>query len=133
MKYVYPAIILEEDNNTFSVVFPDFSGGAQGDTLSEAITEANTALSLLISSYIDNGETLPEPTEFNKVSLDEDLIDYKDKYSVTLLQVDPEPFLKNNRVRKNVTIPKYLAKMGEADKLNFSKLLTEALELKYQS
>ena len=34
-------------------------------------------------------------------------------------------------VKKNVTIPSYLNEMGKASKINFSKLLTEALEREF--
>lgn len=44
---------------------------------------------------------------------------------------DPTPYIKNKTIRKNVTIPEWLAVRAENDKANFSKILTETLFEKY--
>ena len=38
----------------------------------------------------------------------------------------------SKKVRKNVTIPEWLNNLAEENKLNFSQVLTEALESKLQ-
>lgn len=125
MLKTYPAIFhIEEDG--YSVTFPEFNGGTQGDSLDEAMAEAKDCLSSMIAYYIDQEITIPAPSDIRSIAL-EDSADF-----VTLIQADPRPYIRGNKtIRKNVTIPEWLAKKAEKEQINFSETLTEALYKKF--
>ena len=50
---------------------------------------------------------------------------------LSFVQGDPSPYIQKKTVRKNVTIPEWLASRGEKDHANFSQILTDALFKKY--
>lgn len=125
MLKTYPVIFhIEEDG--YSVTFPEFNGGTQADSLDEAMEEAKDFLSSIIAYYIDEELTLPYPSDIRAIVL-EDSDDF-----VTLIQANPMPYIRGNKtIRKNVTIPEWLAKKAEKEQVNFSETLTEALYKKF--
>ena len=124
MKKSYPAIFTQEDDG-FSVVFPDFAGATEGDNLEDAISSAKEFLDGLLAFYIDEDLEIPEPTAIK------DLQENTDNKFVSLIQGDPAPYVQKKTVGKNVTIPEWLAIRGEKDKANFSQILSDALFKKY--
>ncbi|MDQ0222706.1 type II toxin-antitoxin system HicB family antitoxin [Streptococcus moroccensis] len=121
----YPAVFHQENDGTFWVEFPEFGGGTQGQDIEEAMKNAREMLEGLLASYLDDGLTLPKPTDIRSLTV-------KDGF-VTLVQADPRPFLKNNKaIRKNVTVPEWLVKMADKEKVNYSEILTQALEKRLQ-
>ena len=63
MKFQYPALVTEE-NGSYLVKFPSFGWGAtEGETLTEALTEAVDCLDELIATTMLEGETLPVAKE----------------------------------------------------------------------
>lgn len=120
----YPAIFHKEDTG-YWVEFPEFLGGTQGESLEEAMYNAREFLESSIALYIDEGLELP------KMSNIEDL-PAPDGF-VTLIQADPTPFIKNNKaIRKNVTVPEWLIKLADREGINYSEVLTKALETRLQ-
>ncbi|MER0123449.1 type II toxin-antitoxin system HicB family antitoxin [Streptococcus sp. ZJ93] len=120
----YPAIFHKEDTG-YWVEFPEFGGGTQGDNLEEAMYNAREFLESSIALYIDEGLELP------KVSNIEDL-SALDGF-VTMIQADPTPFIKNNKaIRKNVTVPEWLTRLADREGVNYSEVLTKALETRLQ-
>lgn len=124
MKKSYPAVFTSEDEG-FSITFPDFAGATQGDNLEEAMSNAKEFLDGILAYYIDENLLLPEPTDLKQVQTN------AENQFVSFIQGDPSPYIKKKTVRKNVTIPEWLASRGEKDKANFSKILTDALFEKY--
>lgn len=124
MKKSYPAVFTREDEG-FSVIFPDFAGATQGDNLEEAMSNAKEFLDGILAYFIDENLLLPEPTDLRQVQTN------AENQFVSFIQGDPSPYIKKKTVRKNVTIPEWLASRGEKDKANFSKILTDALFEKY--
>ncbi len=124
MKKSYPAIFTKEDDG-FSVVFPDFAGATQGDDLEEAMSNAKEFLDSILAYSIDENLEIPEPTDIKQLQAE------ADETIISLIQGDPSPFIQKKTVRKNVTIPEWLAAKGEKDKVNFSQILTDALFKKY--
>ena len=48
-------------------------------------------------------------------------------------KADPNPYLKNNKaIRKNVTVPEWLIRLADRDRVNYSEVITKALEKKLQ-
>lgn len=109
----------------YSVVFPDFSGGTQGDNFEEAMSNAKEFLDGMLAYYIDEDLILPKATEFSSLSTK------NQKDIISFIQGDPSPYIQKKTVRKNVTVPEWLATRGEKDKVNFSEILTEALIERY--
>ncbi|MGX7197930.1 type II toxin-antitoxin system HicB family antitoxin [Enterococcus olivae] len=124
MKKSYPVIFMPELEG-YSVVFPDFSGGTQGDNFEEAMSNAKEFLDGMLAYYIDEDLILPKATEFSSLSTK------NQKDIISFIQGDPSPYIQKKTVRKNVTVPEWLATRGEKDKVNFSEILTEALIERY--
>ena len=64
MKKTYPAIFISEENG-FSVIFPEFSGGTQGKDLEDAMYQAKEMLDGLLSFYIEENLPLPKPSDIH--------------------------------------------------------------------
>lgn len=87
MKCVYPCVLSFEEGYGFSVIFPDFAGATQGDTLYEALMMAEDFLNFAISSSEDDGDKIPEPTPLEKVKLETGEF-------VTLIKADTDEYRK---------------------------------------
>ncbi len=86
---------------------------------------ARQMLESILASYLDEGMDLPQPSDIRKLSA-------KDGF-VTMIQADPSPYLRNNKaIRKNVTVPEWLVRLADRDQVNYSEVLTKALEKKLQ-
>lgn len=120
MLKTYPAIFHKE-NQGYWVEFPGFGGGTQGHNLEETMKHAREFLESTLARYLDEGITLPE-------RVDLDTLEAPDGF-VTLIQADPTPFIKNNKaIRKNVTVPEWLTKLADREGINYSEVLTKALQ-----
>ncbi|MSE21910.1 type II toxin-antitoxin system HicB family antitoxin, partial [Lactobacillus parabuchneri] len=86
----------------------------------------------------DNDQQLPKPSNLNDISLINDdpfkqdpdfTLTYDPKKSFTsMVSVDLNKYLHSNQpVKKTLTIPKWADALGKEKKVNFSKLLTEAI------
>ena len=124
MLKTYPAIFHNEEEG-YWVEFPEFGGGTQGEDLEEAMKNARQMLESVLASYLDEGMKLPNPSEIRKLSVEDGF--------ATMIQADPNPYLKNNKaIRKNVTVPEWLVQLADRDQVNYSEVLTKALERKLQ-
>ncbi|HFR3441136.1 TPA: type II toxin-antitoxin system HicB family antitoxin, partial [Streptococcus suis] len=120
----YPAIF-HKDEQGYWVEFPEFSGGTQGDNLEEAMYNAREFLESSIALYIDEGMELPKASDIKELSAPDGF--------VSMIQADPTPYIKNNKaIRKNVTVPEWLTKLADREGLNYSEILTTALETRLQ-
>ncbi|MGT2800409.1 hypothetical protein JavanS292_0001 [Streptococcus satellite phage Javan292] len=120
----YPAIFHKEDTG-YWVEFPEFGGGTRGDNLEEAMYNAREFLESSIALYIDEGLELPKVSNIEDLSAPDGF--------VTMIQADPTPFIKNNKaIRKNVTVPEWLTRLADREGLNYSEVLTKALETRLQ-
>lgn len=136
MLSIYPAIFYHEDDGSYSVVFPDLNHlSTCGDTMNEAMTMAVDALAGYLYDLELRGEKLPTATPLNQVDLHcED--DPEDTYSVgdvfaNMVSVDVPSYAKehfNKNVKKTLSIPQWMNDMAVARKLNFSKILQNALK-----
>ena len=123
-KYVYPACFYPEDNDQYSVIFPDFGGATYGNNLQDAIDMAEDYLGGTIIDCIDEKETLPTPTHITKIKADE----YPNGF-VSLISVDIDEYRKKTKsVKKTLTIPAWLDKEATAQHINFSAVLQDALK-----
>ncbi len=132
MKLTYPAIFTFcEEDKSYTVEFPDLKGCVTGGfSLVEAIDMGIDAASGWILSEIEEGASIPKPSDIKDIHLSEpnsfvnilvlDMSAYSAKYS-------------KKSVRKNVTIPTWVNTLGEKNNANFSQVLQEALVEKYSA
>lgn len=68
---------------------------------------------------------LPTPSDILKIEVSDGF--------VSMIQVDPAPFVRSNKaIRKNVTVPEWLVRLADREKINYSEVLAQALEKKLQ-
>lgn len=118
--FIFPAVF-SKDEDGYSVYFPGIDGAFTcGETFEEAVFMAKDCLEL----NLDGIEELPEIVNIEDIKLEKneyvvmvtaDMISYRKKYH-------------SQPVKKTLTIPKWLNDLGVQKKINFSKLLQEALK-----
>ena len=122
--YIFPAVFLKEEDG-YSVSFPDIDRAFTcGETFEEALFMAKDCLEL----NLDTVDEIPHVTDIDKIKLNEN------EYLV-MVQADMLNFRKkkdNKPVKKTLTIPKWLNDLGIEKKINFSKVLQDALKEKLQ-
>ena len=121
MKYVYPAIFVEDDG-TIGVDFPDIKGcHTFGDNLADAMEMAKDALEMMLVSYEDDGQEIPTPSKIK---------DIKTKGFISYVLADTNEWRRefdSRAVKKTLSIPSWLNSMAERAAINFSQTLQEAL------
>ena len=121
-KGAYPIVITREDDG-YIVDSPDFAMGTQGDSVAEAMEMARDAIGIIGIDMEDRNKSIPEPGSAK--------VNAKEGDIVTLVDVDFTEYRKRNEnraVRKNVTIPYRVCAAADKEDINYSKVLTEALE-----
>jgi len=128
MKVTYPAIFHEDERGDYFIEFPDISNACtQGETETEGIEMAQEVLRLILAiDYIEKDLPLPKSSKIQQIKTSgEDF--------ATLISVDPTPYVQENQtIRKNVSVPEWIAKRAEKARINFSETLTEALYKKLE-
>lgn len=124
MIYVFPAIFTPVESG-FAIRFPDLPGtNSQGSDLANAIYMARDALATWLDYLIDEKEIIPTPSRTNDIPLD-------DGQFTTMIDVDMTAYRrhKNSKaVKKTLSIPSWLNEEAEANNVNFSSILQEALK-----
>lgn len=71
MKVFYPAIIDKDADSDFGVTFPDLPGCVSaGQTVTEAIAQAEEALALHLDGMAQDGLAIPEPSPADTIGDD---------------------------------------------------------------
>jgi len=71
MKVFYPAIIDKDADSDFGVTFPDLPGCVSaGQTVTEAIAQAEEALALHLDGMAEDGLAIPEPSPADTIEDD---------------------------------------------------------------
>lgn len=124
-KLYYPAVFEMDDGGGYFVTFPDLDGCmTQGDTLSESMEMAFDALCAYIESRKQNGWPVNSPSNILSVA-------HEPNQFVNLIEYDKLKFDKKyckKAVRKNVTIPEWLANMADDAGISLSEVLKESLK-----
>lgn len=132
MKYAYPVIFTrtEDEKDTILIEVPDLEIMTEGFGVADAIEMARDAIGLSGITLEDMSESIPLPRDINEIDLKKSEFASAEKSYVSLVDVDFTKYRKkvdNKMVRKNVTIPNWLNKAAEKEKINVSKVLQEAL------
>ncbi len=122
MKYIYPAKFIKQ-NLGYTVDFLDFNCTTEGDSLESAIEMAKEAMALYLEDL--SVADIPKATvPFCYPNLG------KNEF-ITLIELDIDEYRKkydNKAIKKTLTIPNWLNTKAEANNLNFSKILQNALK-----
>lgn len=125
-NYIFPAIF-EYCDSSYTVTFPDLCGCiTEGSTPEEALKMAKEALELHLYNMEEEKEKIPAPSKPETIKLN--------KHSFTsLVEVWMPPVrneMKNEYIKKTLTIPRWLNDIAIEKKLNFSHLLQSAVKNK---
>ena len=125
MKYTYTAVITpNEDSTTWYCRVPDLPGCiTTGKDLSDAIAMITEAASGWLCVAEDQGSKVYDPTPQADIPHD-------DRAVLTIIQIDTLAYraaTDTRAVRKNVSLPAWMAIMADKRKLSCSQILQEAL------
>ncbi|MCI5839497.1 MAG: type II toxin-antitoxin system HicB family antitoxin [Peptoniphilaceae bacterium] len=138
MFVVYPAIFYKFKNNDgYMVYFKDLQEGAtEGKNLEDSYFMAGDYIASWVYDDYVNNKKMPKASNLSDLNINdceyifEDEIDLSKSFK-TLVGIDMDEYIKKNSkkpVKKTVTIPSYLNELGISKGINFSKVLTAALE-----
>ncbi|CAM4358919.1 type II toxin-antitoxin system HicB family antitoxin [Bacillus manliponensis] len=130
--YSFTAIFEQyPEESGYSVSFPDLPGcHSQGETIHEAIQNAQDAVGSIIHSMEMDGHYIPNPTPPEQIVLDNDL--YEDISKKIMVQINVHmplyrKAINNKAIKKTLTIPQWLNEAAVKENLNFSQILQDAL------
>lgn len=118
MLKVYPAIFNNE--GTYWVEFPDLEGCvSDGETLEEAMENAQDAMGLYLAALLEDGQKLPEASDIRMI---------KSESIVTYVSVDVNQYRRSTKaVKKTLSLPEWLATEAEKNNISLSKVLQDSL------
>lgn len=124
LNLTYLAILESDENGGYGISFPDLPGCiSYGDDLAEAGIMAAEAAELHVYGMEKDGEPIPKPSTALSPAETAGMI-------VMPVTIHPDVYrLKrdNERVKTNTTLPAWLKKIAEEQKVNYSRLLETAL------
>lgn len=123
--YTFPCIIkFDQEDEIYYVRFPDIEEAfTDGDSLKEAIYNAQEVLGLVIYEREKMGREIPKATESMIKTGDNESLSY---ISVWMPLVRDR--IEEKSVKKTLTIPKWLNDLAEENNVNFSQLLQVAIK-----
>lgn len=122
MKAAYPIIMTPVDG-VFAVNVPDLDVHTEGTNIADAMRMARDAIEMWICFEEDKGSQIPTASELNSIAASKG-------ETKTLVDIDADAYRRTYEkrvVRKNLTIPSWLNELAEHDKVNYSKVLQNAL------
>lgn len=118
-EYVYPAIFHRNEDDSFSITYPDLPGCiSEGKSLGNAMYMAQSALTQWIEYLTDKKQSIPLATDLHR-------IETADEEFVSLIRAD----VKDSRaVKRTVSIPKWMDDKVIESGLSLSRVLQDALK-----
>lgn len=127
MRYTYTAVITPEEGKCYARV-PDIPGCVTtGQDIEDAVNQITDALSGCLVVWEDQELSIPSATPQPEIP-------HKQTDILTLIRVDTIAYRAQTdarAVRKNVSIPAWMAAMAERKGINCSKVLQDALIQKF--
>lgn len=132
MERVYPVIFTKtnDDKDTVLIEVPDLGILTEGYGMTNAIYMARDAIGLHGITKEGMGISIAEARDIKEIDLSKAEFADSGESCVSFVDIDFDEYRKkidNKMVRKNVTIPSWLNKAAEREKINVSKVLQEAL------
>ncbi len=123
--FIFPAIIKKLGDKDYNIRFKDFENIiTYGESIDEAYNMAEDALKLEIFDLYNDKLEIPKSTDITNIKV-------KNDETLILVKVNMKNILKeydNKAVKKTLTIPSWLNKLAEENKINFSQVLQDALK-----
>jgi len=123
MKEVYPVILWQEED-TWLAKAPDIRGCVtSGDNPADALEQITDALHGCLCVMEDTCQSIPKPSSLNPQ-------DYPEGSMAAIVPVDTAAYRRatdTRAVRKNVSMPAWMADMADARGINCSQVLQDAL------
>jgi predicted RNase H-like HicB family nuclease len=118
MEYVYPAIFHQNENGSYTIIYPDLPGCiSEGKNLGNAMYMAQSALAQWISYLADKKQAIPQASPVGNIKI-------APGEFVNLLCAE----VKDDRaVKRTVSIPKWMDDKVVQSGLSLSRVLQEAL------
>jgi len=116
-EFIYPFIIRYEDGVYYANSTDIDECFTDGDSIQEVISNIDDVLEAMVSYYIEENKTLPQPN-FE--------IETKGKIYISKIKIDIDK-LKNKSIKKTLSIPKWINDEAMEKGVNFSKILQDAL------
>lgn len=124
LNLTYLAVLEPGEDGSYSISFSDLPGCfSYGDNLAEAQRMAEEAASLHVYGTECDGDEIPTPS----LNLSRESTDGNVVMPVT---VHPDLYRAkrdNERIKTNITLPAWLKRIAEEQKVNYSRLLEAAL------
>ena len=124
LNITYLAILEPSEDGSYGISFPDLpSCFSFAETLTEASQMAAEALSLHVYNMELDGEEIPTPSTTLPKEETEGMI-------VMPITIHPDLYKMkrdNERIKTNITLPAWLKRIAEEQKVNYSRLLETAL------
>lgn len=124
MKYYYTAVLTPQDDGSVFASVPDLDGCVtSGKDLNDALDMITDAASVWLVSNEDHNLPVVKP------SVQSDLPCSEDSY-FSIIRVDTIQYradTDNHSVRKNVSLPAWMAHMADKRGINCSKVLQDGL------
>ena len=118
MEYVYPAIFHKNEDESYTVIYPDLPGCiSEGKNLANALLMAQSALKQWIGYLVDKEQEIPSPSALEDIKTSTGEL-------VNLICAE----VKDGRaVKRTVSIPKWMDDKVVQSGLSLSRVLQEAL------
>ena len=118
-KYVYPAVFTKEGEQ-YSVAFPDIEGCYTcGDSLVEAVSNAQDALCLMLYDMEESGEVIPAPSD--ALEIEKSLGDNEFISLVSCDTLEYRQYFDQKAVKKTLTIPSWLNTLAEREGIKIGR------------
>jgi predicted RNase H-like HicB family nuclease len=126
-QYICTACFCREDNGTYTVQFPDLEGCMTiGSTFEDAFAKAIDACSGWLLVARNNDVPIPMPN-YQSVFFNKN----KPDLFYNLLFIDLDNFnrkVNKRSIKKSISMPAWLCELAEQKKVNYSKVLQDALK-----
>lgn len=124
-RYLFPAIFESGDTAGYTVAFPDLPGCiTEGDTIEEAFAMAKEALELHLYGMEEDQDPIPGPSPLEAATIPSQAMIALVEAWMPVIRSE----MANQSVKKNLTVPKWLADAADRADINYSQVLQEALK-----
>lgn len=128
MKEVYQVIFTKLKKGNYLIEVPDLDCLTEGKNLNDAIKMARDAIGIKGITLEDMGEKIPKASD--KIDIKKGTFYNEGESIISYVDVDFDDYrrsIDNKMVRRNVTLPNWMDRLAEKERLNVSKLLQDAI------
>ena len=128
MREACQVIFTKKKNGTYLVEVPDLDCITEGKSMNDAINMARDAIGLKGIDMEDNGQKIPKASK--TIDIKKGIFYGKGDTIISYVDVDFDDYRKsidNKIVRRNVSLPNWMDRAAEREKLNVSKILQDAI------